>query len=516
MTEYFLGVDYGTGGAKAALINSDGEQMGYAFEEYPIYTDKPGWSEHDAPRYWATFCRMVRKILQETHAAPADIRGVAISSALPSVVLLDRDGNPLPRAYNLMDRRATHEVAWLHENIGAERIFKITANRLEDHPALVNLLWERNNQPDRYKTIAKVLTIDGFITYKLTGQETVHNSAGAFYGIAYNILSQQFDLDLLDEIGIDPKLLPRLCKCEEIVGAVTGEASSECGLALGTPVAGGQVDCNAGWLQGGAIKTGDIQMNLGTCGNFGIIHQNRDFLFSEAGASSINFAYTVDSQNTYITVPTTTTGGQTLRFLRDQFSPIEVETERTLGINSYDLLNLQAQKIPLGCDGLLFLPYLMGERTPIWDANARGVIFGLSLNHTKGHLVRAAMEGVAFALYHSFETLNSAGLTVNYPLVLNEGGAKSHLWRRIITDVFNVGTVLLKRRTGAPFGDAVLAGVATGFFKDFSVVTQWAETIEPMEPNAENHARYMEHFALFKQIYEHVKGDFTELARLRE
>ena len=157
----------------------------------------------------------------------------------------------------------------------------------------------------------------------------------------------------------------------------------------------------------------------------------------------------------------------------------------------------------------------MGERTPIWDANARGVIFGLSLNHTKGHLVRAAMEGVAFALYHSFETLAGAGLKVNYPLVLNEGGAKSVLWRRIITDVFNVDTVLLKRRTGAPFGDAILAGVATGVFDDFTIARRWSETIEPMVPDAESHARYMEHFALFKGVYQHLKGDFAELARLR-
>ncbi len=157
----------------------------------------------------------------------------------------------------------------------------------------------------------------------------------------------------------------------------------------------------------------------------------------------------------------------------------------------------------------------MGERTPIWDVDARGVVFGLSLNHTKGHLVRAAMEGVAFALYHSFETLSQAGLRVNFPLVLNEGGARSALWRRIITDVFDVQTVLLERRTGAPFGDAILAGVATGFFPDLGVARGWARTIEPMDPDPVAHARYMDQFALFKQVYRDLKGDFAELARLR-
>ena len=514
MADFLLGADYGTGGAKVALIDASGEQLGYAYEEYPIYTDHPGWSEHDAPRYWDAFCRLVRKVLAETGVDPAEVRGVATSSALPSVVLVDHDGQPLPRAYNLMDRRATAEVAWVSEHVGAERIFAITANRLEDHPVVMNVLWEKNNHPQRYRSIAKVLTIDGFINFKLTGRSTAHYSAAPFFGV-YDILDQRFDTDLLEAMGIEPALMPELCRCEDVIGEVTATAAAECGLAPGTSVAGGQVDCNAGWMQGGAVEPGDIQMNLGTAGNFGIIHRSRDFLFSAPGASSINFPYTVDSHDTYITVPTTTTGGQTLRYLRDEFSALELEQEKAGGPDVYDALNQQAAAVPPGAEGLLFLPYLMGERTPIWDVNARGVIFGLSLNHTKGHVVRAAMEGVAFALYHSFETLSAAGLTVNYPLVLNEGGAKSVLWRRIITDVFDVGTVLLERRAGAPYGDAILAGVATGVFPDFSVAKEWATTIDPMEPDSEAHARYMQRFALFKQVYQDLRQDFVELARLR-
>jgi len=158
----------------------------------------------------------------------------------------------------------------------------------------------------------------------------------------------------------------------------------------------------------------------------------------------------------------------------------------------------------------------MGERTPIWDTRARGVIFGLSLNHTKGHLVRAMMEAVAYALYDSYVLIRAAGLPINFPIVLNEGGAVSKLWRQIISDVFNVSTVLVKRRTGAPFGDAILAGVVTGVFKDFGVAKQWAEYTDPVEPILAHHQRYQEYFALYKQIYEHVKEDYRALARLRD
>jgi sugar (pentulose or hexulose) kinase len=515
VAEFFVGVDFGTGGTKATLIDTQGHVLGYAFEEYPILTDKPGWSEHDASLYWILFCKMTKKLLLESGVNPAEIRGIAVSSALPSLVMVDQDNNPVQRAYNLMDRRATHEVTWLKEHIGEERIFKLTANRLEDHPSIVNLMWEKNNRPEVFKQTKKALTIDGFITLKLTGKATLNYSAAAFYGVAYNIFQRRFENDILELAGISPDLIPTLNKCDDIVGEITAQAAQETGLVKGTPVAGGQVDCNAGWLQGGAVEPGNIQMNLGTCGNFGIIHRNREFLFSEAGAASINFAYTVDSENTYITVPTTTTGGQTIRYIRDNFSQMEVEAEKHFGVDSYDLLNIQAEKVPLGSDHLIFLPYLMGERTPIWDVDARGVLFGLSLNHTKGHMVRAAMEGVAYALYHSYEVLSKGGLSIQFPMVLNEGGAKSKLWRRIITDVFNVQTVLLKRRTGAPFGDAILAGVATGVMKDFSVARDWAEYIDPMEPVLENHERYMEYFVLYKKLYQHIKEDYRALAVIR-
>ena len=276
------------------------------------------------------------------------------------------------------------------------------------------------------------------------------------------------------------------------------------------------MDFNASCIAAGITETGDIMSNLGTVGNFGVIHRSKEFNFSQVGLSMINLAFTIDSADTYITIPSTTTGGQSIRYLRDNFSQLEIETERALGVSSYDLLNMQAEKAPPGSDGLLILPYLMGERTPIWDTYARGVVFGLSLNHTKGHLVRAMMEAVAYALYDSYQLIITSGLDINYPIVLNEGGAVSKLWRQIITDVFNVPTVLVARRTGAPFGDAILAGVATGVFPDFSVAKEWAEYVAPMEPNEANHAVYMDYFKLYKQLYGHVKGDFRDLAALRD
>jgi xylulokinase len=515
MADYLMGIDYGTGGAKVALITPEGEVVGFAFEEYPFIHERPGWSEHDPQLYWAIARRLIHAAVEQASINPREIRGLALSSALPSLVMVDEAHEPINRAYNLMDRRATEEVARLKEQIGEERIFQISGNRLEDHPTLVNLLWEKHNRPESYSRIWKALTIDGFITLKLTGEAILNYSAGAFYGVAYDLRKLEFDVALLEEIDIDPDLMPALYPCEALVGEVTPEAAVATGLAPGTPVAAGQVDCNAGYVGAGAIEPGDIQCNLGSVGNFGVIHKDVDFNFSPIGNLMINFPYTVDSENTFITVPTTMTGGQSIRYLRDEFSKYELEVERVLGVSAYDLLNLEAAKVPVGSDGLIILPFLMGERTPIWDVHARGVIFGLSLHHTKGHVVRAMMEAVAYAMYDSFRLIQEAELKINLPLVLNEGGAVSQLWRKIIADVFNVPIVLVKRRTGAPFGDAVLAGVATGVFDDFSITKAWVEYVEPMEPDPENHARYMEYFELYKRLYKHTKEDFLTLAELR-
>ncbi len=515
MPGLLLGLDFGTGGAKACLIDTGGRVLGYAFEEYPLIHEHPGWSEHEPARYWEVACRLIRQVLSEGEVAGNAVRGIAVSSALPSLVMVDAAGIPIHRAYNLMDRRATDIVDWLKNEVGEDRLFQLSGYRLEDHPALVNLLWEKRHRPEDFACIHKALTIDGFVTLKLTGRPTVHDSGGAFFGVAYDLRERQFDVDMLAAIDIDPGILPDVYRCKDIVGEVTAAAAEATGLVAGIPVAAGQVDCNASWVGAGAIEVGDFQSNLGSVGNFGVIHRNAAFNFSEIGQLMINFPYTVDSAHTYVTVPTTMTGGQCLRFLRDGFSHYEREIERTLGTSAYDLLTLQAENVPPGSEGLIMLPFLMGERTPIWDANARGVAFGLSLHHTKGHLVRSMMEGVAYAMYDSFRLIREAGLQVNYPMVLNEGGAVSRLWRQIIADVFDVPIALVKRREGAPYGDAILAGVATGLFDDFSVAKAWAEYVEPMQPDPERHTIYMKYFDLYKKLYKDLREDFARLATLR-
>lgn len=511
MERYFLGIDYGTGGCKACIIDGDANVLSYAYRQYRIITNQEDFSEHDAKEYWPLTCEMIKECVDKAGIDIKFIDGIGTSSALPSLVLVDEKGDVLHNAYNLMDRRARKQEQWLKEELGEENIFQLTGNKIEDHPILVKLLWEKENRPEDYKKIYKALTIDGYIRMKLTGKMTAHHSAGMYYGVAYNLKESKFDESVMEKIGISKEVLPEFYRCEDVVGYLTESAAKATGLREGIAVAGGQVDCNAGWIGAGAIDIGDIQLNLGTCGNIGIVRDT-----SDPFKDMFNFQYTTDCTHTYITATTTQTGGQSLRYIKENFSQIETAMETLVpDFDAFDYLNMEAEKIVPGSEGLVVLPYLMGERTPIWDNDARGVVFGLSLHHTKAHFIRAVMEGVAYALYDSFIILKESGIKINYPLVMNEGGAKSKLWRRIITDVLNVPTVLVENRVGAPYGDAILAGVAVKHFKDFKITKQKAKYVDYMDPIPKNHETYMKYYELYKTLYSHVKEDFKTLQKIR-
>lgn len=510
MGDYFLGLDYGTGGAKGCIIDTDGQVLSYAFKEYPIINLKEGWSEHNPKLYWDITKYIIKQCVGKAGIQPKSIKAIAASSALPCMVMIDNNGYPIKNAYNLMDRRAVSEVKKIKEDIGEEHYFEITKNRLDDHPTIVNLLWEKNNRPNVFKKIKKALTIEGYINYKLTKKLSLVHQNSTYMG-AYDLVKKDFNNGLLKTIGLEREIFPDLYFSHDIIGYVEAKVAGETGLVPGIPVVAGQSDFVASCIASGVIEVGDIQSNLGSCGNFGIIHRDKKFMFE-----MIAQIFTVREKDTYITIPTTTTGGMSLRFIRDKFSYLETSVENVFGIDSYSLLDMQAEKVGPGSEGLIVLPYLTGERTPIWDSNARGCVFGLSLNHSKAHWIRATMEGVAYAMYDSFKMIKESKRKINVPIVLHEGGAKSNLWRRIITDVFNTPTVLTKERAGAPLGDAYLAGKATGYFKDYLKCKEIARYISRMEPIKKNNKRYMKYFKLYKNVYQDLKNDYVSLAELRK
>jgi xylulokinase len=325
MTSYLIGLDHGTGGAKACIIDDQANVLAYAYREYPIYSHRSGWSEHYPHLHWQTACEVIKECLETSKVRPDEIEGIANSSALPSLVMVNKHHHPINLAYNLMDRRATQQVQWLRDNIGEDRLFEVSCNRLEDHPTLVNLMWEKQNRPECFAQIYKALTIDGYIRLKLTGKATANFSSGAFFGVAYDLRQNKFDEELLAKIGLDPDITPDFFSCEEVIGSITEAAAEETGLVAGIPVAAGSVDCNAGWVGGGAVNAGDIQINLGTCGVIGVVHENPELILD----TMINCSYVTDSRKVFATIAATTCGLQSLRYLRDNFSQLEVATRES-------------------------------------------------------------------------------------------------------------------------------------------------------------------------------------------
>lgn len=504
-----IGLDYGTGGAKVLAASADGRILHTGYEEYPQFHDRPGYSEHDAGRYWDATMRLLGEATKALGSRRHDVTAIGVSCALPSLVVVDRSGEPVARAINLMDRRATDEVEEVKRLVGEDTLLRVSGNRVEDHPGIVNLLWIKRNRPELWEQVAQGLTIDGFITMRLTGRPTLNRSCAAFMGVAYDLRRCELDEGVLETIGVPRAKLPELVDCEEIVGEVLPDVARELGLPEGVKVVGGQVDCNAAWIGGGATKPGDFQINLGTCGVIGVVHEDKAFIDSEAGRLAVNIPYTTDVRNVYSAVAVTMTGGQVLRYLRDVVGGVERSTAATLGLDAYDLLTLEASKVPAGCEGLLALPYFMGERTPLWDSNARAAYVGLSLHHGRGHLIRAMLEGVAYALRWALDVVRSGDLVVKEPLVFNEGGAKSELWRRVVTDILGVETAVLDRGGGAALGDAILAGVGAGVLPDFQAASRFCDVGQHLVPDRSVAAVYDEGYRTFQEVYRSLRGPLS-------
>ncbi|WP_249019128.1 FGGY-family carbohydrate kinase [Conexibacter sp. S30A1] len=509
-----IGLDFGTGGAKICALSADGVVLFQEYEEYPQFHDHPGYSEHDPKLYWAACQRLMRGAVANVGG---NVVAIAVSSALPSLVLVGHDGEPLGRAFNLMDRRASRQVAETIEKVGADRLQELTGNRVEDYPSLVSLMWVAANEPERFAKTAKALTIDGFIAMRLTGRATLNRSCAAFFGVAYDIAACRFDHSVLDMLAIPSDKLPELVDCDELIGTVRDAVASGVGLNPGCLVAGGQVDCNAAWIGGGAVAPGAFQLNLGTAGVIGVVHDRRTFLHSQAGREVVNIPYTTDVHGSYSAVAVTMTGGQALRYLRDLAGPEVLRAAASSrGISAYDLLTQGAEAIPAGSEGLLALPYFMGERVPLWDSRARAAYVGLSLHHRREHLVRAMLEGVAYALRWALDVLREGQLPITEPLILNEGGARSALWRRIITDVLEVRTAVLVRGGGAALGDAILAGVSCGVLTGFDAALQLATPGDHLEPNPAAVAVYREVLPIFKETYEALRSPSSRLIALAQ
>jgi xylulokinase len=506
---YLIGTDIGTLGTKTVVVDADGHIKGSSFLEYGVITPKQGWAEQ-WPEVWEKAARTsIKTAIEKAKIDTHEIAGAAISSLYGgSGVPLDKGMKPIRPCIIWADRRATDECRWLRDNIGTEELFKVTGNVIDPYYGYTKMLWIKNKEPGNWRRIHRFETPNAYVIRGLTGKESIDYSSAGNYGGLFDIHKRNWSEEMMSELGVPRSLFPeKILSSEDVVSEVTAEAAEATSIPRGTPVCAGGIDASVSALAGGAIEDGDLASMLGTsmCNGF-ISHTPR------LSPRMINFPYVVNGRQYTYGFTGIATAGFSVRWFRDELGQKEKETENATGVDAYKQLDELASKVPLGSDDLIFLPHLMvGERAPYWDEHLRGGFLGLSVYHSRAHMFRAVLEGIAYAMRYSLEAAWETGIRVNRATLV-DGGARSPLWRQIIADVTGISMNYIPGAQGAPLGDAILAGLGTGVIGDYKVIEKWISGKVPMKPNPENVKKYQHYYELYKMSIEASRPLFKEMA----
>ncbi len=505
---YLLGIDLGTSATKTVLFHEDGRAVCEAAREYPLLQPRNGWAEQRPEDWWEAARATIRAVLQKSGAAARDIRGIGISGQMHGLVLLDEKGAALRPAILWCDGRTGEECAEITEKLGRDRLIAITAN-----PALTGftagkILWVRRHEPDIYKKARHILLPKDYVRFKLTGEYFSEMSDASGTNLL-DVPKRRWSRDVLDMLDIDPALLPPLKESCDRAGNVTKEAAEETGLHPGTAVAAGAGDNAAAAVGTGVVKTGKAFITIGTSG---VIFAHSDTVQIDPLGRVHTFCAAVPGA--YTVMSCSLAAGLSLKWFRDTFCMAECETAARMGVDPYVLLSEEAAKAPAGAGRLLFLPYLMGERSPILDSNARGAFIGLSAIHTRRDMLRAVMEGVVYSQRQNLDVLRGMGVAPDTMLATG-GGAKSPLWRGMMADMFGMPVQTVANTEGPALGAAILAGVACGLYGDISAACEkLIRENAPVAPSDGHRAAYDAMYAVYTSLYPGLKNAYGALAAL--
>ncbi len=497
MKPYLLGIDIGTSACKIAIFDKMGNVISAANGDYNVYYPHPGWAEQNPEEWWTVVCQAVKKALEKGQVNPEEIAGIGIDGQSWSAIAVDKEGKVLTNTPIWMDTRAQDICEELNTRIGADEIFALAGNSLQPSYTTAKILWYERNLPEVYANTYKILQSNSYIAYKLTGVMTQDISQG--YGLhCFHMHTGQWDEEMCKKLGIPMDLLPEIYPSHAVIGTVTEEAADVSGLAVGTPVVAGGLDAACGALGTGVLQAGETQEQGGQAG----------------GMSICTGTYRADPRLIlgYHVVPDkwllqggTTGGGGVMRWMEREFGGYEREEGRRWGKSSLELFNEEAEIVAPGSDGVVFLPYMAGERSPIWDAEAKGVFYGLDFSKTKGHFIRAAMEGVAYSLRHNLEIAEQTGAEVNVLRAMG-GSANSLLWTQIKSDITGKPIVVPSSDTATTLGAVILAGVGVGMYESFEEAVRLTVKVKRThKPNAENTKKYQKNYDIYLELYQQLK-----------
>ncbi len=504
---YLLGTDIGTSGTKTILTDTFGNLISQDLQEYDILTPKPLWAEQWPDVWYDAVMASIRNTVEKAHINPSDIKGLCVSGLYGgSGVSLDDTMTPVRPCLIWMDRRAQEESQWAARKIGIDKLQKITHNGADPYYGYTKMLWIKNHEPDNWAKIRLFLPPNAYAIYRMTGKVAIDYSSAGNIGGIFDMNTRTWSKELLDAMGIPLSMMPQnIVESTDIVGGLDNKSAENLGLWEGLPVCAGGIDCGAANIGLGVLEPGVFAAAIGTsmCGAFITDKPIK-------GNGLIEWPYLFEPKKLSYCFAGAATAGAIIKWFRNTFAEFECKIESEGGDNSYSLLDKQAENIPVGSEGLIVLPYFMGERSPIWNSDAKGTIVGLSLTHTKAHIYHAFLEAVAYSLRDAIE---ATGEEIKGNILLAGGVTNSRLWRQIFADVTGYPVVCPLHNVEANLGDIILAGIGTGLLH-YEDVKKWQTLDDPVFPDAAAHEKYNAYFKLYKSIYRNLREDMTQMSYL--
>jgi xylulokinase len=505
---YLLGIDIGTSGTKSVLFDTHGTVIASSSIEYPLYQPQNGWAEQDPADWWQAAAKTSKAILAKSGIAPDQIAGVGLSGQMHGLVMLDGNNQVLRKSIIWCDQRTGEECKEITRRVGAQRLLEITANPALTGFTASKILWVRNHEPELYAKCKKILLPKDYIRFMLTGEFATEVSDASGMQLL-DIQHRCWSAEVLEKLEIDPALLAKVYESPEVTGRITSAAAALTGLAEGTIVVGGAGDNAAAAVGMGVVVDGKAFTTIGTSG---VVFAHTSQMKLDPKGRVHTFCCAVPGE--WHVMGVTQGAGLSLQWFRNQFCSIEIRSAKEQEIDPYEVMTAEAAEIAIGSDKLIYLPYLMGERTPHLDPDCRGVFFGLSAKHTRAHLIRAVLEGVTFSLMDCVSVLKEMGVTFTEMLACG-GGGRSPLWRSMMADVFGYPVKTVASAEAPALGVAILAGVGAGLFP--SVQEACAGIIQEqtsVQPNSANHAEYQKYYALYGELYPVLAPEYKALAKI--
>ena len=504
-----LGIDIGTSGTKTLAIDARGKILASASSEYPCSHPHPGWSEQDPDLWWAATVATVRDVLSKAELKPADVVGVGLSGQMHGSVFLDKDGHVVRPALLWNDQRTAAECAEIELRAGGkEALIRLVANPALTGFTAPKILWVRNHEPEKWAKVAKVLLPKDYIRYRLSGTfaTEVSDASGT---LLLDVANRKWSRELMAKLDLDPSILPECFESHEVSATVSEIGSEATGLARGTPIVGGGGDQQAGAVGNGIVRPGVVSATMGTSGV--IFAHTPELGFDPLGRLQ-RFCHAVPGE--FCAFGVVLSAGGSLRWLRDEIALIETAAAPARGVDPYQIICEEAGMAKPGCEGLFFLPYLTGERTPHFDPHARGGWIGLTVRHGREEMFRSVLEGATFAMRDSLELIREIGGSIGQ-IRLSGGGARDRLWKQIQADIYGQDVVTINASEGPAFGVALLAQVGTGGFATVAEACDATiQVVQTTKVDAAAKAVYERAYPIYRKLYQNLRETFREMANL--